>query len=383
MVTPNCYSHFFVKANVTPPKDWNEWYDLIRALVQHLVSRYGLEEVRSWPFEVWNEPNLMGGFWSGTEAQYLQLYNYTAQAIKSVDSKIAVGGPATAGCCDGPKWIADFVNFCKTNRVPYDFVSAHAYPTDNYPQLSRDELYLMLKNYRDIVGPNTPLYITEFNSGLGDFGGGATVYQDSPYAAPFLVKSITDVLHTVDILSYWTFSDIFEEGGLIDQPFKMGFGLMTIQNVPKPAYRALQLMHRSGTERIQVTPPTMANRTVDVIPIFNREKKEVMIFIANFDVPSNPQLENTVQIQFDPESTVFGPYLNSATVQRIDATHANPLAVWQQMGSPQELSKDQIAKLMQSSQVKAEPITLDKQSVSFILPVPSPGLAVITLKCNC
>ncbi|MEI7503190.1 MAG: glycoside hydrolase, partial [Paludibacter sp.] len=87
---------FWWKANITPPKDYNKWEDLIRNVVQHWTDRYGKEEVKSWYFEVWNEPN-HPSFWTGTQEEYFKLYKYTVQAVKSVNPDYRVGGPATAG----------------------------------------------------------------------------------------------------------------------------------------------------------------------------------------------------------------------------------------------------------------------------------------------
>ena len=118
---------FSYRANVTPPKDYAQWATLIQKLVTHWVSRYGAAEVRTWFFEVWNEPNL-AAFWTGGQDGYFQLYRCTAAAIKGVDASIKVGGPATAD----NKWISEFLAFCRTNSVPVDFVSTHHYPTDAF-----------------------------------------------------------------------------------------------------------------------------------------------------------------------------------------------------------------------------------------------------------
>src|SRR5918994_1965725 len=118
---------FHYQANVTPPKDFKRWASSIREFVAHLVERYGSKEVRQWFFEVWNEPNIKH-FWTGTQRDYFKLYRYTAEAIKSVDGSLRVGGPATAKS----KWIDEFVDFCEHNHVPLDFISTHHYPTDDF-----------------------------------------------------------------------------------------------------------------------------------------------------------------------------------------------------------------------------------------------------------
>jgi len=116
---------FNYQANVTQPKDNTQWATLIHKLVSHWVDRYGLDEIRTWFFEVWNEPNLKA-FWPGTQESYFEFYRCTANTIKQVDAKLQVGGPATAK--DG--WIDDFLAYCERVDAPLDFVSTHHYPTD-------------------------------------------------------------------------------------------------------------------------------------------------------------------------------------------------------------------------------------------------------------
>ena len=82
---------------VTPPGDMDDWVEVIDKLVRHWVARDGLEEVRTWPFEVWNEPNLPA-FWSGDQAAYFKLFEVTVRAIKAIDPLIPVDGPR---CIDG------------------------------------------------------------------------------------------------------------------------------------------------------------------------------------------------------------------------------------------------------------------------------------------
>ncbi len=106
---------FHYRGNVTPPKDYAEWGELIRRLVGHLVDRYGREEIRSWFFEVWNEPNL-DYFWRGTREEYFTLYRHSALAIKAIDPGIPVGGPATARNA----WIPELREFCRREGLPLD-----------------------------------------------------------------------------------------------------------------------------------------------------------------------------------------------------------------------------------------------------------------------
>jgi xylan 1,4-beta-xylosidase len=117
---------FWYKQNISPPKDWDKWDDLITQFSKHLVERYGIEEVSKWYFEVWNEPNL--DFWAGDPRQetYWQLYDHTARALRQVNARLRVGGPSTAQAA----WADAFIQHCAENKVPVDFVSSHVYGND-------------------------------------------------------------------------------------------------------------------------------------------------------------------------------------------------------------------------------------------------------------
>ena len=124
---------FHYKANITPPSDPDRWVWLIKEFISHLIERYGRDEVRTWYFEVWNEPNLDGEnglaggrFWSGNMQDYYELYRITATAVKEIDPLLRVGGPATSNNAHIP----DMIAFCKKNDLPLDFISTHHYPTD-------------------------------------------------------------------------------------------------------------------------------------------------------------------------------------------------------------------------------------------------------------
>ena len=251
---------FHYRANVTPPKDYAQWATLIRKLVVHWIERYGLAEVRQWFFEVWNEPNL-DAFGSGKQDDYFKLYRYTVEAIKSVDSALKVGGPATAANA----WIDDFIAFCTKNQLPADFISTHHYPTDAFGQPGDDTEAQLSKSRRSVLRDETrevrrqagdrPVYYTEWCTSSNP----RDPMHDEPYAAAFIIKTIMEANGLVQGYSYWTFSDIFEENYFPSVPFQGGFGLLNIHGIAKPAYRAFELLHALGTEMMPVdgTHPTV------------------------------------------------------------------------------------------------------------------------------
>src|SRR6185312_13239328 len=184
---------FRYEANVSKPNDYGQWSVLIRKLVAHWVERYGLDEVRQWFFEVWNEPNLTA-FGSGRQDDYFKLYRYTAEAVKSVDRELKVGGPATAA--NG--WIEDFLAFCASNNLPADFISTHHYPTDSFGKPGDDTETQLAESRRSALrdeareaarqAGDRPLYYTEWCTSSNP----RDPMHDEPYAAAFIVKTVME-----------------------------------------------------------------------------------------------------------------------------------------------------------------------------------------------
>jgi xylan 1,4-beta-xylosidase len=251
---------FWWKGNVTPPKDYNKWEDLIRHLVQHFTERYGTEEVKNWYFEVWNEPNLSPGFWSGTQQDYFKLYEYTARAIKSVNADYKVGGPATAGAA----WVPEMISYCSKNNLPLDFISTHSYGVkqgylDEYGNsgtiLSKDPMSVsgdVLNSRKQIAEsamPNLELHYTEWSASYTP----ADPIHDSYHEAAYILEKLKQVGDAANSMSYWVFTDIFEEAGPRFTPFHGGFGLITIQGIDKPAFYAYEYLNKLGKTELTNT----------------------------------------------------------------------------------------------------------------------------------
>ncbi len=240
---------FWWKGNITPPKDYQKWYDLIKGFTEHLTDRYGREELKSWYFEVWNEPNLKS-FFSGEMEDYFRLYEQAVLAIKSVDQQYRVGGPATAG----NSWITEMINFCNENKLPLDFISTHTYGVEgHFAQWGEQELYL-IKDQDIIINdvkkvkeqllnssrPELELHYTEWNSSYSS----RDPVHDQYIQAPYILHTLKGLRGQVDSMSYWTFSDIFEEAGPASSPFHGGFGLLNLQSLKKPAFYAYKYLNQ-------------------------------------------------------------------------------------------------------------------------------------------
>jgi xylan 1,4-beta-xylosidase len=242
-------SIFYWKGNTSHPKP-DAWRNLVTAFVTHLRDRYGTAEVRRWYFEVWNEPNL-AGFWEGADQKaYFDLYDSTARAVKSVDADFQVGGPSTAGAA----WVPEFLQHVAKSGAPIDFVTTHSYGVDggfldeqgqSDTKLSADPKAVTsdVKNVRAQIAaspfPNLPLYFTEWSTSYTP----RDVVHDSYVSAPYILDRLHAVKGDAEGMSYWTFSDLFEEPGPPTAAFQGGFGLINPQGIRKPAFFAYKYLN--------------------------------------------------------------------------------------------------------------------------------------------
>lgn len=235
---------FWYRGNSTPPKSNKEWADLVTAFLRHEVKQRGLKEVRQWFFEVWNEPNL-DYFWRGTQQEYFDFYAASARAVKAVDPQLRVGGPSTAGL----GWIKEFLAYCDKDRVPVDFVSSHHYGAtegfvdpdgkghtilDTKPDALYADLARARQDIRSSRFPNLPFYITEWGPSYSQ----VDPIHDNYICAAWILDKLAKSEASVDAMSYWAFSDQFEEGGPPRDPFPGGFGLLNFDGLRKPGYFA-------------------------------------------------------------------------------------------------------------------------------------------------
>jgi len=303
-------------AIVSPPRDWGRWRDLIADLVAHLVRRYGVAEVRDrWSFEVWNEPNLEV-FWSGTQDEYLRLYDETAGAVRSVDPELIVGGPATAAA----EWLDPFIAHVDASRAPIGFVSTHTYgspPLDVRPLLRRHGCE-HLKTWWTEWGP-TPKH--------GHHTG------DTVFAAAFLLAGMRSAAGTIDALSHWVASDHFEELGRPPRLRHGGFGLLTVGNLRKPRFWAMAMLERLGEDELPASVRgDGAGSTVQAWAARHADGRvDVLVWNGTLDqakVDGDPALDRSVTVR------VGGLPAAEYNVRhhRIDATHSNVWNEWDRLG---------------------------------------------------
>ena len=368
---------FWWRGNVTPPKDYQKWGEFIRNLTLHFTERYGADEVKTWYFEVWNEPNL-NFFWSGTQEEYFKLYKFTVQAIKSVNKAYRVGGPATAGAA----WEPEMIEFCAKNVLPLDFISTHSYGVkqgyldefgnagtilDKNPMNVSGDILQTRKEIASSSMPNLELHYTEWSSSYTP----TDPIHDSYHQAAYVLEKIKQVGNAATSMSYWVFTDIFEEAGPRFTPFHGGFGLLNYQAINKPAFYSFKFMNMLGnTELVNADSSSWACKNT-------KGGLQVLFWDFTFTHPGDSVNDQVYYIRDLPAKSkgkvkviISGIPDGSYTLETYKVGYRvnDPYSSYLAMNRPHQLTKqqvEQIKKLNDGSPVSNEIIKM-KSGIAFI-----------------
>ena len=366
---------FYWKGHTTPPRDMNEWTDLVKATLTHLAKRYGKERVETWPCEIWNEPNLPGFWENADKPKYLELYKATVLAVKEVLPGMRVGGPAICGGAGSQQWISDFLAFCRDEQLPVDFVTRHAYMGQTpehkgrylyHPMCKPEDLVAEMRESRNIIDSfpeykDIPMYITEFNTSYNPF----CPIHDTNYNAALCAGLLSQLGDVAAGYSYWTFGDVFEEQGIPSRPFHGGFGMMANGLIPKPTLWTFAFF--AGLRRGE------AIYRDDSALILKTKDGGFEAVLWNLD---------NEEKRFDLLLPLTGKTV--AMVERVDEACCNPLKCWHDMGEPADLNETQLAFLQGAAQPARETLipedteagkrlslTLGKNAVVHVQVVPA------------
>jgi xylan 1,4-beta-xylosidase len=359
---------FWYHPIVSPPKDYRRWDELIMAFARHLIERYGIAEVSQWYFEVWNEPNL--DFWQGTPKQttYFELYDHTARALKAVDRRLRVGGPATAQAA----WVDDFIRHCAQSDTPVDFISTHVYGDDSprnvfgsAEAVPRQQMVCRaVRKVRGEIQASTlaslPLFWTEFNATYRN----DRRITDAPYMGPWLAETVRQCDGLVQEMSYWTFSDVFEEQGVVRKPFYGGYGLLAVGGVPKPAFNAFALLHQLGERRVADDPEGSL--------VTLRSDGALVVALWNYREVDAAGVPRRVSLIFRNVSA------RTVSVQTLDAEHGNVNAAYASLGAPRYPTQSELQTLRSAASLPA-PASRSIESGTLTLDVPVDGLVLVTV----
>lgn len=344
---------FYWKGNVTPPVSYEKWAELVEAVLNHLIDRYGREEVITWPVEVWNEPNI--AFWAGTMEEYFKLYEYSAKAVKRADPRIKVGGPVICGI-ETEKWLRSFFEHCIGNNLPLDFVSRHCYTVGEPTRRGQfvyhevyEPAYMIeeLKETRKIMADypqiaNLPLHITEFSSSYVP----VAAVHDTTFQAAYIARILSEAGEYADSYSYWTFSDVFEEYDVPRSLFHGGFGMVALNSIKKPVFHTFEFFANAGKELLYR----------DENLIVTKDDRRYVIIGWNWHDT------RTGSAGSDREYALSIPSIGRQAIlikKQVGGDYANPLQTWSNLGKPRTLNREQKKILLKS----AEPLQTDTKLI--------------------
>ena len=341
---------FNYQMNVTQPKSYDEWGQLVEAFTTHLVERYGIDEVRKWYFEVWNEPNL-GAFWGGTQAEYFKLYESSARAIKKVDLQLRVGGPASSKA----NWIKEIITFTYKNNIPLDFVSTHLYGQDEqvqYPDrvgspykvgdFFSETVKEVTRWVKASERPDLEIHWTEWNTqsakDAASITWGENIYVDNLYAASFIARNCIDVDNECQSFTYWVISDLFDEGNIPVSPFSCTYGLITIHGIPKASFNAFRFLRKMEGNLLDVKSDKPLPQGKGCVVTRTKTSNRVLMWNQNFveDTKLHSVWNGTMEIP------VVGDSVLNVIKGSITAGSGSAWESWISMGSPLNASATQL-----------------------------------------
>lgn len=360
---------FYWKGNTTPPADYTKWCNMVQATLRHLMDRYGESEVLSWPIEVWNEPNLPG-FWKDANIdEYFKLYELTSVAIKNVDQRFKVGGPAICGGAD-EKWMKGFLTYCHEHKLPLDFISRHHYCTEfpedighyGYPKMMELDYTLQtLADCRKIIESfdeykSLPFYITEFNT---SYIPNCPVH-DTNLNAAYIARTLAEIGDYATGYSYWTFGDVFEERGIPFTPFHGGFGLLANGGIPKPTYWTFKFF-----KDLQADEESCVYRDKNIV-IIKTKSGSYKGIAWNLTIETK---EDEMDFEVVLPAVHKGQGRMCLLTKSVDEECCNPLKVWHDLGewthptdAQNELLKSAANPLVKTSVIEADG---DKSKISL------------------
>tara|TARA_R110002096_G_scaffold364633_2_gene557728 strand:- start:790 stop:2502 length:1713 start_codon:yes stop_codon:yes gene_type:complete len=396
-----------------PPKDYEKWAELVYQWVTHCVERYGKEEVESWYWELWNEPNI--GYWQGTTEEYIKLYDYSADAVKRALPTAKMGGPETTG----PRWdvaeefLRNFLDHIKSGKnyvtgeigSPLDFITFHAKGSpkvvDDMVQMNMGaqlsdiskgfEIVASYPEFKDlpiIIGESDP----EGCAACSEADYPHNAYRNGTMYASYTVASFARKYELADhygvnLLGAVTWGFEFE-----NQPWYAGFRDMATNGVDKPVLNVFRMFGMMEGQRIKVNQTNLSydfikvkdesirGENPDINAIAAKSENSITIMVWNYhddndlDVPSS--LVKLIIDNIPAEKVLMNHY-------RVDQKFSNSYTLWKEMGSPQNPTKSQIENLEKAGQLhlftspKWKKINNGKTKIK--LDLPRQGISLIKL----
>lgn len=421
---PEPYRHDFPRVPVSdiytgwayPPKDYQKWSELVFQFVHHLRERYGDAEVKTWLWEVWNEPDI--GYWKGTPEEYFKLYDFTVDAVLRALPGARIGGPDTTG--PGNSRAADFLRtfleHCAHQKnyadgrigSHLDFMSFHpkGSPTwqRDHVQMGINRQLAAIERGFKIVASFPEWRQTPIILGESDPEGCAAcsakehpqnLYRNGPLYGAYIIEVLNNILELarqehINFLGAVTWAFEFE-----DQPYFAGFRDLATKGVDKPVLNAFRMLGLLGDERVKVIS-SGALATAEVVSAGVRAQPDVNAIATRKDKDKDREVEILVWNYHDDDVpfpaapidlTITGLPANAQRALlehfRVDSEHSNAFSAWKEMGSPQSPNQHEYERLLRASQLQllSSPawVETEQGSVRLQFVLPRQGLSLVRL----
>lgn len=357
------------------PRDLGQWQAFVAEGIRHHIARFGADEVRSWYFECWNEPNL-GGFFDGSREEFFQLWSATWRAVKSVDPGLRFGGPSTAR----GEWLEEFLDHAQRDGTPPDYLISHVYNNDSESQpLSpfdgaasdrvKDSPHFAsgvirgVRRMLDARGWRGEVHWNEWGRSWFPHD----PVKETPVEGAFYAKTMAEVGQEADAFAFWALSDIYDQAGYQGSEFEAHYGMCSLHGLRKPTWQVHRLLSRLGTARVPVegvSPLEGAVATVDGGP-----RVLVYRYPSSVDAAAVP---GSVRVRLPPGARL-------PRLFRVDRVDNNIISAWRAMGAPAYPDRRQLADLHAANGLVSSPGAVPVEDGWARFDLECPGVALLEL----
>ena len=419
-VHPEPYRHNFPNHSVNgiytgwayPPKDYQKWSDLVFQFIQHLRQRYGDADVKTWLWEVWNEPDI--GYWQGTREDFFKLYDYTVDSVLRALPTARIGGPDTTGP-GSPKsaeFLRAFLEHCAHSKnyatgktgSRLDFISFHPkgspkWQQDHVQMGISHQLTAIQEGFRIVASfpewRQMPIILGESDpegcAACSAKENPQNLYRNGALYGAYTVEVLNNILalarkEHINFMGAVTWAFEFE-----DQPPFAGFRELATNGIDKPVLNAFRMLGFLGDHRLKLSSSAaIASEEVvsagvrdnpDISAIATLKDHEVEILVWNYHDDDVPVLAAAINLTIS--NLPSGVKRGLLEHYRVDSDHSNGFTVWKSLGAPESLSAVQHSQLEQAAQLhllnSPEWVSIESGTFKMQFALPRQGLSLIRL----
>ncbi|WKL58378.1 beta-xylosidase [Asticcacaulis sp. ZE23SCel15] len=387
-----------------PPNDYKKWEELVYQWTKHNVEKYGRDEVLTWYFEVWNEPN-GPSYWKGTPEEFYKTHDYAIAGVKRALPEAKVGGPDVAG--SGGAFMDGFLKHVVSGKnyatgetgTPTDFLAFHAKGSpkfvDGHVQMGMNNHLKAVENgFKKIAAipehKNTPIVIGESDpEGCAACPGPQNGYRNGTMYSSYTAASFARIWelsarHQVNLDGVLTWAFTFE-----DQPWFAGYRQLASNGIDLPVLNVFRMYAKLGPELLMASSSAQlplddmisgVTQKNDVGVMATREGAKVAVIVWHYNDNdlSGPDANLSLKL-----SGLGKTRTRKITQYLVDPHTANAYAKWQKMGSPQSPDQDQYKVLEAASVMHPKtlaPLTVSKGTAGLDITLVRQGVTLLIIE---